>query len=453
MSPDGYFSIVDRIKDMILVSGFNVYPTEVEAVLYHHPKILKCAVAGVPDDTTGERVKAYIVLREGESATAEEITAWCRDPEQGLTGYRVPKDIEFRDSLPETLIGKVLRRALQDEERHKAAGAASAVSPRPVIRIDFDLGDGIRVRSLDPGDAEALFAVVEANRERLRPWMPWEDATRSPDDIRDFIERARASSTDADANGIWVDGELAGSMGMRIDTLANSAEIGYWIDGRHEGRGIVTRACRRFIDEAFTAFGLHRVSLHAATTNARSQAVAERLGMTREAVLREAERTVGGYRRHGGVLAPRARVAASMTGGPFGAAVFDLFGTLVPEYTTAEFYDTVEAAARSLGADPGAFRTEFDRTAPARQSGGSRTCGRTSARSATPSASRPTTRRSIARWPHATRCTTGGSTRATAPSRRSPSCRRAATRSRSSACARPTSPSGGVGSRSRRWWT
>ncbi len=131
MSPDGYFSIVDRIKDMILVSGFNVYPTEVEAVLYHHPKILKCAVAGVPDDTTGERVKAYIVLREGESATAEEITAWCRDPEQGLTGYRVPKDIEFRDSLPETLIGKVLRRALQDEERHKAAGAASADPPAP----------------------------------------------------------------------------------------------------------------------------------------------------------------------------------------------------------------------------------------------------------------------------------------------------------------------------------
>jgi long-chain acyl-CoA synthetase len=123
MSPDGYFTIVDRIKDMIIVSGFNVYPTEVEAVLYHHPKILKCAVAGVPDPTTGERVKAYIVLRSGASATPEEITAWCRDPAQGLTGYRVPKDIEFRDSLPETLIGKVLRRALQDEERRKAASA------------------------------------------------------------------------------------------------------------------------------------------------------------------------------------------------------------------------------------------------------------------------------------------------------------------------------------------
>jgi ribosomal-protein-serine acetyltransferase len=153
-----------------------------------------------------------------------------------------------------------------------------------VIRIDFDLGDGVRIRSLDPGDADALFDLVDENRERLRPWMPWEQTTRASDDIRD-----------AEANGIWVDGELAGTIGMRIDTLANSAEIGYWIDGRHEGRGIVTRGCRRFIDEAFGAFGLHRVSVLAATTNLRSLAVAERLGMTREAVLREAERTTDGY--------------------------------------------------------------------------------------------------------------------------------------------------------------
>ena len=123
MDEDGYFKIVDRIKDMILVSGFNVYPTEVEAVLFHHPKILKCAVVGLPDETTGERLKAYIVLKPGESATADEITSWCRDPEQGLTGYRVPKDIEFRDSLPETLIGKVLRRVLQEEERVKREGS------------------------------------------------------------------------------------------------------------------------------------------------------------------------------------------------------------------------------------------------------------------------------------------------------------------------------------------
>jgi len=128
MDEQGYFRIVDRIKDMILVSGFNVYPTEVEAVLFRHPKILKCAVVAVPDDTTGERVKAFIVLKPGESATADEIVSWCRDPEQGLSGYRVPKDIEFREELPETLIGKVLRRVLQDEERKKREAAASAGS-------------------------------------------------------------------------------------------------------------------------------------------------------------------------------------------------------------------------------------------------------------------------------------------------------------------------------------
>ena len=125
MDEQGYFSIVDRIKDMILVSGFNVYPTEVEAVLYQHPKILKCAVVGLPDDTTGERVKAYVVLKPGETTTPDEIVAWCRAPGQGLTGYRVPKEIEFRDELPETLIGKVLRRVLQEEERVKREAAGS----------------------------------------------------------------------------------------------------------------------------------------------------------------------------------------------------------------------------------------------------------------------------------------------------------------------------------------
>jgi long-chain acyl-CoA synthetase len=119
MDEEGYFSIVDRKKDMILVSGFNVYPTDVEQVLYRHPKIMKVSVVGIPDETTGEAVKAFIVLKEGESASAEEIMAWCRDEKHGLTGYRVPKHIEFRDSLPETIVGKVLRRVLLDEEKQK----------------------------------------------------------------------------------------------------------------------------------------------------------------------------------------------------------------------------------------------------------------------------------------------------------------------------------------------
>ena len=126
MEPDGFFRIVDRLKDMVLVSGFNVYPNEVEDVLYHHPAISKCAVIGVPDDRTGERVKAFVVLKEGRQLTAEELMAWCKDPAQGLTGYRAPKEVEFRDALPETLVGKVLRRVLVDEERSKREAATAA---------------------------------------------------------------------------------------------------------------------------------------------------------------------------------------------------------------------------------------------------------------------------------------------------------------------------------------
>ena len=122
---EGYFRIVDRKKEMILVSGFNVYPTDVEQVLYRHEKILKVSVVGVPDETTGEAVKAFVVLREGVTATPEEIVTWSREH---LTGYRVPKQVEFRDSLPETLVGKVLRRVLVEEEKKKQEEGQAASS-------------------------------------------------------------------------------------------------------------------------------------------------------------------------------------------------------------------------------------------------------------------------------------------------------------------------------------
>ena len=128
MDADGYFRIVDRLKEMVIVSGFNVYPNEVEEVLYRHPKISKVAVIGVPDDRTGETVKAFVVLREGESATPQEIVDWARDPANGLTAYRAPKLVELRDSLPETMVGKVLRRVLAEEERAKAGSGNSSAS-------------------------------------------------------------------------------------------------------------------------------------------------------------------------------------------------------------------------------------------------------------------------------------------------------------------------------------
>ena len=111
MQADGTVKIVDRIKDMILVSGFNVYPNEVEDVLAAHPKVLEAAVIGVPDTHSGEVPSAYIVKRD-ESLTAEELRAHCK---ANLTGYKVPRHFHFREALPKTNVGKMLRRALRDE--------------------------------------------------------------------------------------------------------------------------------------------------------------------------------------------------------------------------------------------------------------------------------------------------------------------------------------------------
>lgn len=113
MDQDGYFKIVDRKKDMINAGGYKVYPRDVEEVLYQYPKILEAAVAGIPDPYRGETVKAYIVLKPGETATKEDILAFCREH---IAAYKLPRVIEFRESLPKSMIGKILRRKLVEEE-------------------------------------------------------------------------------------------------------------------------------------------------------------------------------------------------------------------------------------------------------------------------------------------------------------------------------------------------
>ncbi len=112
MDKDGFFRIVDRKKDMILVSGFNVYPNEVEDVIAMHPKVSEVAAIGIPDERSTERVKVFIV-RKDNSLTRDEIEAHCKE---NLTGYKRPKEIEFREELPKTNVGKILRRALKEEE-------------------------------------------------------------------------------------------------------------------------------------------------------------------------------------------------------------------------------------------------------------------------------------------------------------------------------------------------
>lgn len=122
---DGYIRLVDRKKDMILVSGFNVFPNEVEDVLAELPQVLQCAAIGVPNEKTGEAIKVFIVLREGQSLTRDEVIAHMR---KNLTAYKVARQVEFRDELPTTNVGKILRRELRDEEMKKiAAGVQEAV--------------------------------------------------------------------------------------------------------------------------------------------------------------------------------------------------------------------------------------------------------------------------------------------------------------------------------------
>ncbi|MBK6496708.1 MAG: AMP-binding protein [Saprospiraceae bacterium] len=110
MDEEGYMYIVDRKKDMILVSGFNVFPNEIENVVVQHPKVLEVAAIGVPDDKSGEVVKIFVVKKD-DSLTKDELVAYCKS---NLTGYKMPKHIEFRDELPKTNVGKILRRALKE---------------------------------------------------------------------------------------------------------------------------------------------------------------------------------------------------------------------------------------------------------------------------------------------------------------------------------------------------
>jgi long-chain acyl-CoA synthetase len=107
---------IDRKKELIIVGGFNVFPREVDEVLAGHPKVQEAAAIGVPDDRLGERIRACVVLKPGQTAVAEEIIAYCRER---LVAYKVPSEVEFRTDLPKSMIGKVLRRQLREEEVSK----------------------------------------------------------------------------------------------------------------------------------------------------------------------------------------------------------------------------------------------------------------------------------------------------------------------------------------------
>jgi long-chain acyl-CoA synthetase len=113
MDANGYIKIVDRKKDVVLVSGFNVYPNEIEEVVAAHPGVMECACVGVPDEHTGETVKLFVV-RKDPALTEDQLFAYCKEQ---FTGYKRPKYIEFREQLPKTDVGKILRRMLRDQKK------------------------------------------------------------------------------------------------------------------------------------------------------------------------------------------------------------------------------------------------------------------------------------------------------------------------------------------------
>jgi ribosomal-protein-serine acetyltransferase len=154
------------------------------------------------------------------------------------------------------------------------------------------LFDNVSLRQLEEGDAGELYALIDRNRAYLARWLPWAQAeTRA--DVDQFIASTvrQFALGDGIQTAIMVDGSIAGSIGVHgVSWLHASTSVGYWLAEVHQGRGIMTRAVAAYLDHAFGTWHLHRLELRAATANARSRAVAERLGFTLEGVLRSAER-------------------------------------------------------------------------------------------------------------------------------------------------------------------
>jgi RimJ/RimL family protein N-acetyltransferase len=157
--------------------------------------------------------------------------------------------------------------------------------------LSYPIADGAELRALEPWHATELAAYLDRTRDHLAPWLPWATAVTDVDSARAFLQRY-ANDQAADTGriyGIWVDGELVGGTLFRVfDTRFGVCEIGVWLAAEVEGRGLITRAARHMIDWAVRDRGMGRVEWRTVPHNARSQAVAKRLGMTREGVLREA---------------------------------------------------------------------------------------------------------------------------------------------------------------------
>jgi ribosomal-protein-serine acetyltransferase len=164
------------------------------------------------------------------------------------------------------------------------------VSPLPV-----DLGDGAILRRLVLNDLEDLWAVVERERERIGAWMPWVALTPTIDDERTWLESVCANERSLEGSGVFVDGRYVGAVGLMPGPYGITAEIGYFIDAEHEGRGLVTRAVQALVDIGFGEMGVNRIVIRSGVDNARSRAIPERLGFVFEGVERGGGQGTDGY--------------------------------------------------------------------------------------------------------------------------------------------------------------
>jgi len=158
--------------------------------------------------------------------------------------------------------------------------------------ITMQIDDDLLLRQLSESDAKPLSAVIDENRQYLREWLPWLDTSNSPEDTMAFIRTTleQFSNSDGFASGIWYKNAVVGTIGFhKIDWLNRSVEIGYWLAEAHQGKGIVTRACKAFMDHAFGEWHLHRVQIRCAVGNAKSCRIPERLGFVKEGMQRQGE--------------------------------------------------------------------------------------------------------------------------------------------------------------------
>lgn len=162
----------------------------------------------------------------------------------------------------------------------------------------LDVSSSLRLEFLAEADAPTLFALVDANRERLRKWLPWLDGMQAEGDSLQFIRAAREAflRSGCAVCGVWADGRLAGvASHNRIDRHNRTAYLGYWLGNEFTGRGLMTACVRALVGHAFASLGLNKVVILVATENARSQAIPDRLGFSREGVLRDGEQLYGRF--------------------------------------------------------------------------------------------------------------------------------------------------------------